>query len=546
MFLFIIIFLIFLIFLINNKNKIFNIFLIIILILIQNNYIFKGFNIFFFFFNFKFDWYNLIFLNILIIIRILIIFYSEWYFISEKRKKIFISYLVIFIFFIFIFVSFNSLLWILTRWERIGILSYILINWWKRRNEARIRGQQAVLYNRVGDFFIYLFFIILLNNFSYFNRKRYFYYLFFFIITISILSKSSLFFFHPWLPNAIERPTPVSSLLHSSTIVVARVFLFIRLNYYFNENLIIYLIIIRRITILYRRFCSLGNFDMKKMIAYSTTSQLRFIIIIISLIRSFYGIIFLVFHAFFKSLLFLLSRLFIHESNREQNKYKINIRNSSLSISIYIFSLLGLIGIPFISRYFAKDLILENIWRETLNSLIIIIFFFRCCVTISYSIKLYFLNNKKINLKIISLNFLRKNTIWICYLSFFVIINRVFFIYRYFSEINLYKEIKIIILLIFIIRLVLYYFNYFLKNMLFYNLLKHRKIIIVNKSLQQFLIVLEFKWLEVWSVKRLSLHIFYRFKNLIILLFGLIILILIFLLYSLNKNILFVIINYFF
>ena len=148
--------------------------------------------------------------------------------------------------------------------------------------------------------------------------------------------------------------TLVSSLLHPSIIVVAKIFLYIRFINLFNSSVINFFCLIGRLNIIYRGV----------------------IILIVNFLRSFYRILFLIFHAFFKSLLFLISGLFIHESNRNQNISKINVFNSKLSSYSFIVSLLSLIRIPFISRFFSKDLILENIWREFINCFIIFIFFF--------------------------------------------------------------------------------------------------------------------------------------------------------------------------
>ena len=499
----------------NNKYK--NILFILIFFFICFNIIYK-INFFNFFRLFFLDWYNILFILILLTIRILIIYYSRWYFFFEPKKKIFIYYLVIFIFFIFFFFSFNIIIFILLRWERIRIISYLLINWWNRRNDARVSRQQAVIYNRVGDFFIYFFIFILLNYYFNLNRLNYFNLLIFIFFFISIVSKSSLFLFHPWLPNAIERPTPVSSLLHSSTIVVARVFLFIRFNEIFNIHMINVIRFFRRITIVYRRICSLRQFDLKKIIAYSTTSQLRFIIIIVSFLRSFYRILFLIFHAFFKSLLFLISRLFIHESNRIQYINKINLFNNKISSLIYMFSVISLIGIPFFSRFFSKDLILENIWRELINCFFIFIFFLRCRFTISYCFKLinfkYFFSNK-----LFSISFFRKNVLWIYVLSILLFINSFFFFINIFNENYLSFNIKLLILILFFVGFFIFFFFKKKNNfVVFYNPLFHRIFFFFFIKINKSIIIIEYKWLE-FRLSFLKLPLFFRFKIVLLLLF---------------------------
>ena len=505
---------------------------------------FYSFNVYFMIFNFNFDWYNLVFMLVLILVRMIIFIYSSWYFNNERKKELFLIFLALFIFFIYLFITFNSILWILARWERIRIISYILINWWMRRSEASLRAQQAVIYNRVGDFFIYLFLILLLNNQIQENRKRLFSVFLLFFIIFSILSKSSLFFFHPWLPNAMEGPTPVSSLLHSSTIVVAGVFLFIRINEYMNLNLNLFLSIIRRLTMLYGGFCSLSQEDIKKIIAYSTTSQLGFIIIIISILRSFFRILFLVFHSFFKSLLFLISGLFIHQSNGEQNIIKINVVNTKINGMSFYFSLFSLIRLPFFSRYFSKDLVLENIWREVINSIILIIFIFRCILTISYSFKLFF--NKKFIIKKKVVNFLiiSNNFIWIFFLSFFVLFNRFFIKYLVIFEFNLILIYKIILLSLFFFRYILFFFFcYSFSNIIFFNKLTHNFFLFSLKNFFYYSIF-EFKFFELRLIK-LSLFFFSGLKIIFAIVLFYILFFFFFFLNSLNKNILFVIKSYF-
>lgn len=498
-------------FILNKNYK--RIFFLLFFITTYNIVYFKTYNLFRQFI--VFDWYNFCFIIILLLIGGFILFYSTWYFLNEPKKILFFYFLILFIFFIFLFFSFNSIIFILLRWERIGIISYFLINWWSGRLEARVSGQQAVIYNRIGDFFIYIFIFFILNLNLNITRNSKFVIFILLLFIISIISKSSLFLFHPWLPNAIEGPTPVSSLLHSSTIVVARVFLYIRFSLIINSFTLRFIRLIRGLTILYGGICSVRQTDIKKIIAYSTTSQLGFIIIIVSFIRSYFGILFLIFHAFFKSLIFIISRLFIHESNRVQNLNKIIKFNSKISSIVFLFSVMALIGFPFISRYFSKDLMLENIWREVLNCFFIVIFFFRCCFTISYCFKLI---DFKLNFlsKINSIDKIRLNISWSISLVIFLFINVFFFnfIFSHESYLNIY--IKFIMVLIFFFRYIIFFYKKLFNNYLFYNSLFHRFFINLNNILLKILILLEFKWLE-FRLINIKFSIYHRFKISIIL-----------------------------
>nr|YP_009114974.1 NADH dehydrogenase subunit 5 [Didemnum vexillum]AIZ58121.3 NADH dehydrogenase subunit 5 [Didemnum vexillum] len=488
----------------KKKMKIFFFYMILnfFFIFMYKKNIFMMFNMFFF------DWYSTIFMFVLLNVGFYIFFYSKWYFISEIKKNMFLLYLSLFMMFMFLFFIFNSLLFMLLGWEGIGMMSYLLINWWCGRNEAGIGGMQAVIYNRLGDFFIYLMLIMIFNFNILMNGKGNFIYFFLFLFCFSMIAKSSLFFFHPWLPNAMEGPTPVSSLLHSSTMVVAGVFLFIRFSVFFNNYLLNFMGFIGGLTMLYGGICSLGQSDMKKIIAYSTTSQLGFMIMMVTFLGSYYGMMFLVFHAFFKSLMFMMSGLYIHESNGIQNKYKMNLFNSKISSVFFIFSLLSLMGLPFFSGYFSKDLILENIWGEVMNIFVIFIFFFGCIFTISYSFKLMSFFKIKFMVKYVNMN----SFFWMIFLGFFLFMNSFFFKYLILSEVflNIFKKMSTVFLFLmgfFFMK----FFSFKMNNIGFYNPIVHRIFNIFNKILTKYSFFLEYKWLESKFLFG-KLPLFYGFK----------------------------------
>ena len=356
---------------------------------------------------FTIDFYSVSFFMLRYLVLWSILLFSLSYIREEPRLKKFLFFIVLFITFIFCLTSCTNLLFILVRWERVRILSFLLISWWPRRSEASTSALQAVIYNRVRDFRLYIAILVIFIlggqqefNFRVFNI---------FIslrLLVRIVAKSAQFLFHPWLPNAIERPTPVSSLLHSSTIVIARVFLLIRVTETIGIFIIELIFFIRSLTILYRSVCALFQSDIKKTIAYSTTSQLRFIISTLRIRIAILSFIHLCLHAFFKSVIFMSSRYIIHDSanNQDYRRIRKNIINAKIATVSIVIRSLSLAGFPFFARFASKDLILENLIRRALNRICIIIIFFSCILTVRYSTRLILRSLKGIS----SSSFLRK------------------------------------------------------------------------------------------------------------------------------------------
>merc|ERR1712212_865843 len=220
------------------------------------------------------------------------------------------------------------------------------------------------------------------------------------------IAKSAQFLFHPWLPNAIEGPTPVSSLLHSSTIVMARVFLLIRVTDTIGLFMTELGFLIGSLTIVYRSICALFQSDIKKTIAYSTTSQLGFIISTLRMRMAILAFIHLCLHAFFKSVIFISSGYIIHDSanNQDYRRIRKNIINAKIATVSMVMGSLSLAGFPFFAGFASKDLILENLMRRILNRICIILIFFSCILTVRYSTRLILRSLKRVT----SSSFLRK------------------------------------------------------------------------------------------------------------------------------------------
>nr|YP_010729366.1 NADH dehydrogenase subunit 5 [Ophioleila elegans]WED07071.1 NADH dehydrogenase subunit 5 [Ophioleila elegans] len=348
---------------------------------------------------------SIIFIGVGLLVTWSIIEFSHYYMSEDYNKQTFMSILILFLFFMLILVLANSLFLLFIGWEGVGILSFILIGWWFTRNDANSAALQAIIYNRIGDSGIILFIalsIIYNNTWSLTT-------IFFLPANETTLSwmttglilagmgKSAQFILHPWLPSAMEGPTPVSALLHSSTMVVAGVFLLLRTFPIISQTTLgaLSLSLIGAITALYAGSVALVQFDIKKVIAYSTTSQLGLMVAAIGLGAPNLALFHICTHAFFKALLFLCSGSIIHSLNNDQDLRKMgNISNAlPFTSSAIIIGSVALCGAPFMAGFYSKDLILETSQISIANSISVILALAATLMTALYSMRIiYYLN----------------------------------------------------------------------------------------------------------------------------------------------------------
>lgn len=333
-------------------------------------------------FNLIFDWIRFLFISFVLFISSVVIFYS-WEYINEDKNKIRFIYLVILFILSMIFLIISpNLIFILLGWDGLGLVSYCLVIYFQNYKSYNA-GILTALCNRIGDVALLISIAFIFNLGSW----RFYFYLNFInlnkiyliIIIIACITKRAQIPFSSWLPAAIAAPTPVSALVHSSTLVTAGVYLLIRFNVYLINNfeILIILLILSRLTIFISGLGANYEIDFKKIIALSTLSQLGLIISSLSI-----GIIKLAFfhlliHALFKALLFLCAGIFIHGIiNFQDVRFYGGIFNQ-IYISIIFFNIsnLTLCGIPFLAGFYSKDIILEFVFIRNLN-LIIFFFFF--------------------------------------------------------------------------------------------------------------------------------------------------------------------------
>lgn len=344
-------------------------------------------------FIFIFDWISLFFISLVFFISSFIFFYRVEYIDNEGFKiKYFYILLFMFVISIFFIVLSPNILRILLGWDGLGLTSFFLVIYYQ--NSVRFfNGIITILLNRIGDLALIIRIVILihLGNWNIIFLDNIDYYVIFFLVLAS-LTKRAQFPFSSWLPAAISAPTPVSSLVHSSTLVTAGVYLIIRYNnFLLLSNLNYRLFILACLTSIISGFCAIYEYDLKKIVAISTLSQLGYIIIILRLGNWKLAFFHLFIHALFKSLLFISSGKLIHLSFNNQDIRKIGglfYSNPILSF-VFLTCLLRLMGFPFFSGFYTKDLIIE--WIFIISSDYVDFILFICSVlTIIYRLRLIY------------------------------------------------------------------------------------------------------------------------------------------------------------
>nr|BDG62540.1 NADH dehydrogenase subunit 5 [Ophiocten ludwigi] len=343
-----------------------------------------------------------------------IIEFTSYYMSSDPNKNLFTNTLILFLLFMLILVASNNLFVLFIGWEGVGIMSFVLISWWFTRSDANSSAIQAIIYNRIGDTGIVIFMFITLISYNTWNINS----IIFLnnpnlmnVATVGIIlaaaGKSAQFSLHPWLPAAMEGPTPVSALLHSSTMVVAGVFLLFRCSPIISESSwgLTIVSILGSLTALFAASIALVQYDMKKIVAFSTTSQLGLMVLAIGINIPELALFHICTHAFFKALLFLCSGSIIHSLNNEQDIRKISNSSANLPLtsSCIIIGSLALTGLPFLAGYYSKDLILEASQVSLANSISILLGLIATLFTAVYSMRLIYytvtpiINNNVIN-----------------------------------------------------------------------------------------------------------------------------------------------------
>ena len=400
--------------------------------------------------SFQFDSLTISMLIPVLIISSLVHVYSIGYMAGDPHNQRFFSYLSLFTFMMIILVTGNNYLLMFVGWEGVGVCSYLLVSFWYTRIAANQSSMSAFLTNRVGDCLLTIgMFSILwtLGNLDYtitFSLAPYINENIVTIIGICLLigamAKSSQIGLHVWLPMAMEGPTPVSALIHAATMVTAGVYLLIRSSplIEYSSTVLLLCLWLGAITTVFSSLIGLFQQDIKKIIAYSTMSQLGMMVISIGLSSYNIALFHLVNHAFYKGLLFLGAGAVIHAvgDNQDLRKYGGLIKYLPLTYSVILIASLSLVAFPFMTGFFSKDFILESAYGQYYFS----------------SIAVYFIAT-------IGAIFTTLYSVKIIYLTFLANPNGSAFYYKQAHEGNIFMSLPLIILAIFSI-----YFGYITKD----------------------------------------------------------------------------------
>jgi NADH-ubiquinone oxidoreductase chain 5 len=400
---------------------------------------------------FHFDSLTVSMLIPVLIVSSLVHIYSIGYMGHDPHNQRFFSYLSLFTFMMIILVTANNFLLMFVGWEGVGICSYLLVSFWFTRIAANQSSISAFLTNRVGDCFLTIGMFAILWSFGNIDYSTVFSLAPFFnenIITIigiciliGAMAKSSQIGLHVWLPMAMEGPTPVSALIHAATMVTAGVYLLMRTSplIEYSSTVLVICLWLGAITTVFSSLIGLFQQDIKKVIAYSTMSQLGMMVIAVGLSSYNVALFHLINHAFYKGLLFLGAGAVIHAvaDNQDFRKYGGLIAFLPLTYSVMLIASLSLVAFPFMTGFYSKDFILESAYGQFFFSGTVVYFIstIGAMFTILYSVK-------------------------ILYLTFLTNPNGSFVNYKHIHEGNLFISLPLIILAIFSIL-----FGYIAKDM---------------------------------------------------------------------------------
>nr|YP_009045319.1 NADH dehydrogenase subunit 5 [Yoma sabina]AHA03670.1 NADH dehydrogenase subunit 5 [Yoma sabina] len=343
------------------------------------------------------DWMSLLFMMFVSLISSSVIFYSKSYMSSDLNLNRFIILVLLFVFSMILLIISPNMISIFLGWDGLGLVSYCLIIYYQNIKSYNA-GMLTALSNRIGDVMILMLISWMMN----YGSWNYIFYLNFMLndysmkiigvlVILAAMTKSAQIPFSSWLPAAMAAPTPVSALVHSSTLVTAGVYLLIRFNNLLVDMFFFKLLLLMSgLTMFMAGICANYEFDLKKIIALSTLSQLGLMMSILSMGYGDLAFFHLLTHAMFKALLFMCAGVIIHMMNDNQDirmmgGVSLYIPLTSLCMNI---SNLALCGIPFLAGFYSKDMILEVVSMSNLNLFIYYLYYVSTGLTMFYTLRL--------------------------------------------------------------------------------------------------------------------------------------------------------------
>lgn len=437
-----------------------------------------SFNLFSFWFldinvSFYFDLIRRWFSTTVLLITTVIIVYSYFYISPYSKTNYFLWLTILFVMSILIVINMSDIFFVMLGWDGLGLISFFLIVYYQNQSSIT-SGLFTLLINRIGDSFflvsIVIFFYLNPNSFSFTSEILSDFYLFFIIVTF--ITKRALYPFSPWLPLAIAAPTPISALVHSSTLVTSGLFLIIRFSYIFYCSVILIklLIILSIFTSFYAGINAIVEKDLKKLIALSTLRHLGFIGLSFSCGILYLSFFHLLTHALFKSLLFItIGDIMINLSHSQDIRYlSIGVKYTPFSCFIIYVCLLNLLGLPRLSGFFSKDLVLETINYNSFSFILMVVLYINVFFTYYYTYQLFFYSFQTNKLSPY-LNF-HKPILLHSFLLFIMSLFTLFFGFFYISVINpfiLFVSVSFFIKLLPLITNIFVFIILFLNNKLF-------------------------------------------------------------------------------
>nr|AVN67413.1 NADH dehydrogenase subunit 5 [Eublaberus distanti] len=347
---------------------------------------------------FLFDWMSLIFMGFVFFISSLVILYSDDYMHGDVNLNRFIYLVLLFVLSMMFLIISPNMISILLGWDGLGLVSYCLVIYYQNVKSYNA-GMLTALSNRLGDVALLMVIAWMMN----FGSWNYIYYVecmkgsiemevISFLVVLAGMTKSAQIPFSSWLPAAMAAPTPVSALVHSSTLVTAGVYLLIRFSPSFTEWLNTLLLMIAGLTMFMAGIGANFEFDLKKIIALSTLSQLGLMMSILSMGFSKLAFFHLLTHALFKALLFMCAGVLIHSMKDSQDirfmgslSFQMPLTSACLMVSNF-----ALCGMPFLAGFYSKDLILEMVSLSYMNMFGYFLFYFSTGLTVCYSFRLFY------------------------------------------------------------------------------------------------------------------------------------------------------------